>query len=197
MEEQPKIESLMTSGTWKENNCRSFNSWSPVAKLPHQAEHMVSLNSRNSWQPEVRHWWLPTHSNTRRDQHQAASFRILNSLVVQLVLLEKETLHHNTGCYLQSSSVSRYTNRFVTNFQPHYAFSQPVLTLAWAVQCCHYCQATGSYSNLNTFQMHIVNGLKWSFPHFHWLVRTADVAKQSCPHVSFFLFPVFFLKKKG
>lgn len=29
---------------------------------------MVSLNSRNSWQPEVRHWWLPTHGNTRKDQ---------------------------------------------------------------------------------------------------------------------------------
>lgn len=49
----------------------------------------------------------------------------------------------------------------------------------------------------NTFQMHVVSGLKWSFLHFHWPVRTADVAKQSCPHVPYFSFPFFSPSKKG
>lgn len=48
----------------------------PQAKLLHQVEHMVGLNSRNSWQPEVRHWWLPTRGDTRRDQDKAASYHI-------------------------------------------------------------------------------------------------------------------------
>lgn len=121
----------------------------------------------------------------------------LNSLVVQQVLLEKEPVHHNTGCYLQSSSVSRHSNRFVMNFQPHYAFSQlsPLLHGQFNVATTAKLE---SYTNLKTFQLHVVNGLKWSFPHFQRPVRTADVAKQSCPHVSFFLLPFFFFPfKKG
>ncbi|XP_041333833.1 UMP-CMP kinase 2, mitochondrial [Pyrgilauda ruficollis] len=35
----------------------------PQAKLLHKVEHMVSLNSRNSWQPEVRRWWLLIHED--------------------------------------------------------------------------------------------------------------------------------------
>lgn len=46
-------------------------------------------------------------------------------------------------------------------------------------------------------KMHVDSGLKWSFPHFHWPVRTADVAKQSCPHVPYFSFPFLPPSKKG
>lgn len=74
MEEQTKLGSPMTSDIWKENNCRFFNSWSPIMHL--KQSYCTKLSTWLALTAGTAGSLSWDTGNTRRDQDQAASFHI-------------------------------------------------------------------------------------------------------------------------
>lgn len=201
--EHSRLGGLMTSDSWKGNAWRFLSSWSPIlpkapqAKLLHQVEYKVSLNSRKSWQlPEVTHWWgrwQCPHGNTSRDRDQAVNSRIPQFLSDIAAIAGEEHLHHSTSC---SPLVCLDTPQ-----SPPQLFSASMLSVSlssflhgqFSVTTAAKVQSRTQISTPANCLLAMV-GLNWSFTHFHWSARTANVAGQSCSYVDFFL---FFLLKKG